>query len=125
MFQSLLKSILTISLILIFSSIIIAVLITLWVSLKGEEYCKFNEEISVFECGYDRRTNSRNHFSLRFFFVIILFLVFDIEILLLTPILIINLWYRFNRSVFLSSLLILIIFAGLLHEWKEGCLDWV
>jgi len=88
-------------------------------------YCTFRDEkSSPFECGFDPISSARIPFSTRFFLLAVIFLVFDIEIALIMPIpVLIN--YRLQFEVVLGScLFLLILFLGLLHEWREGSLDW-
>ena len=44
-----------------------------------------SEKVSVYECGFDPLGSSRTPFSVKFFLVGILFLVFDLEISFLFP----------------------------------------
>ena len=82
------------------------------------------EKRSPFECGFDPKSSARIPFSTRFFLLAVIFLVFDIEIALIIPLPIVisnNILYE----VILGGLIfLLILVVGLLHEWKEGSLDW-
>lgn len=82
------------------------------------------EKASPFECGFDRNSSSRLPFSLRFFLITIIFLIFDVEIVVLLPAV-----YRVNHSalvywILVFILFIFILFLGLVHEWKQGALNW-
>nr|YP_010988732.1 NADH dehydrogenase subunit 3 [Anaspides spinulae]WOR81089.1 NADH dehydrogenase subunit 3 [Anaspides spinulae] len=82
------------------------------------------EKTSPFECGFDPKGTARLPFSLRFFLIALIFLIFDVEITLLLPLPIILsssniLSWSLTSFVFLSILLL-----GLFHEWNQGALDW-
>jgi len=82
------------------------------------------EKSSPFECGFDPIKSSRLPFSLRFFLLAIIFLIFDVEIVLLFPVLIRIIWRLRFELVFGSFVFLLILVVGLFHEWNEGSLDW-
>nr|AXA45364.1 NADH dehydrogenase subunit 3 [Mitromorpha fischeri] len=82
------------------------------------------EKNSPFECGFDPIKSARLPFSMRFFLLAIIFLIFDIEIVLLFPILI---SVSYSMAVWTMSILfifLVILVVGLFHEWNEGSLDW-
>nr|ALO71174.1 NADH deshydrogenase subunit 3 [Sunius melanocephalus] len=82
------------------------------------------EKSSPFECGFDPKSNARMPFSLQFFLIAIIFLIFDVEITLLIP-LIMTLKISNILNFFLISLIfILILILGLYHEWNQGALKW-
>lgn len=82
------------------------------------------EKTSPFECGFDPKNNARVPFSLRFFILAIIFIVFDIEIVLLIPIPILNTLINTVQAEIAGILFLVILLLGLFHEWKEGSLNW-
>nr|YP_010324904.1 NADH dehydrogenase subunit 3 [Haemaphysalis danieli]UNO54033.1 NADH dehydrogenase subunit 3 [Haemaphysalis danieli] len=81
------------------------------------------EKLSPFECGFDPFSFSRVPFSLKFFFIGIIFLIFDVEIIIILPF---PLLMNFNYSLFMSFFVInVLIFFGLIYEWKLGMIDWL
>ena len=103
---------------LIFSSVIAIVLpIVIFTAafFLSARSSQDREKISPFECGFDPKRSARIPFSLRFFLLAVLFLVFDIEIVLLLPIPIsINVF--FISSAFSGLIFLIILIIGLLHE---------
>nr|AXS65516.1 NADH dehydrogenase subunit 3 [Cucujoidea sp. 44 KM-2017] len=83
------------------------------------------EKSSPFECGFDPKSNARLPFSLQFFLIAIIFLIFDVEITLLLPFIMIinytNMMMLFTLITFFSFILII----GLYHEWNQGALQWI
>lgn len=77
---------------------------------------------SIYECGFSPKYSARLPFSLRFFLLALLFLIFDVE---LTLVILFPLAY-FTKT-FLTSIVLfcLFLFIGLLHEWNEGRLRWI
>nr|QII69145.1 NADH dehydrogenase subunit 3 [Paradiplospinus antarcticus] len=83
-----------------------------------------HEKLSPYECGFDPFGSARLPFSLRFFLVAILFLLFDLEIALLLPLP----WGDQLPSPLLTflwaSALLALLTAGLIYEWLQGGLEW-
>nr|ANC65478.1 NADH dehydrogenase subunit 3 [Hirudo medicinalis] len=81
-----------------------------------------NQKLSPFECGFDNCNSARIPFSTRFFLLGIIFIIFDIEIVLLLPI---PLFMLSNNCILLLLFIMSLLFIGLIHEWNEGSLDWM
>nr|AXS66284.1 NADH dehydrogenase subunit 3 [Chrysomeloidea sp. 1 KM-2017] len=100
------------------------VILTTILNLVSKKSFSDREKSSPFECGFDPKSHSRLPFSLQFFLISIIFLIFDIEIAILLPMI-----YSMKTSSMLSFslttiLFILILLGGLIHEWKQGSLNW-
>nr|QYK91725.1 NADH dehydrogenase subunit 3 [Lymantria sinica] len=82
------------------------------------------EKSSPFECGFDPKSPARSPFSLHFFLITVIFLIFDVEIALIFPIIplfkMVSLLMWTNISIFF----ILILIIGLYHEWNQNMLNW-
>ncbi len=81
------------------------------------------EKGSPFECGFAPQSVSRNPFSVHFFLLSIIFLIFDIELILLFPYILKIRATPWTRFLFLLVLILLIY--GALLEWSQKILDWL
>nr|YP_009992019.1 NADH dehydrogenase subunit 3 [Asarcornis scutulata]QNN84945.1 NADH dehydrogenase subunit 3 [Asarcornis scutulata] len=83
-----------------------------------------SEKLSPYECGFDPLGSARLPFSIRFFLVAILFLLFDLEIALLLPLP----WAIQLQSPLLTltwtAAILLLLTLGLAYEWVQGGLEW-
>jgi NADH-quinone oxidoreductase subunit A len=76
-----------------------------------------------YECGITPTGDAREPFSVQFYLVALLFILFDIEAIFLYP------WALVYRDLrlfgFVEMLLyIIILLAGYVYLWKKGALDW-
>jgi NADH-quinone oxidoreductase subunit A len=78
---------------------------------------------TVFESGVDPVGDARKRFSVKFFLVALLFLIFDVETVFVIPwaVLFRQLgWFGFvEMAVFIGILLL-----GLFYVWRKGALEW-
>nr|WNZ34637.1 NADH dehydrogenase subunit 3 [Rhipicephalus microplus] len=104
-------------------TIIISLLLFLFFSL-GFPGKKAKEKNSPFECGFDPFSLSRVPFSLKFFFIGIIFLIFDVEIVVILPFPLMMMMknLHFTFYFFLINFMILL---GLLYELNYSMLDWM
>nr|AIM48780.1 NADH dehydrogenase subunit 3 [Ficedula narcissina]AIM48781.1 NADH dehydrogenase subunit 3 [Ficedula narcissina]AIM48782.1 NADH dehydrogenase subunit 3 [Ficedula narcissina]AIM48783.1 NADH dehydrogenase subunit 3 [Ficedula narcissina]AIM48784.1 NADH dehydrogenase subunit 3 [Ficedula narcissina] len=83
-----------------------------------------SEKLSPYECGFDPLGSARLPFSIRFFLVAILFLLFDLEIALLLPLPWATQLQSPTTTLIWTSALILLLTLGLVYEWIQGGLEW-
>jgi NADH-quinone oxidoreductase subunit A len=80
-------------------------------------------KLAPYECGINPIGTARERFSVKFYLVAMLFLLFDIEAVFLFPWAVV---YRELKLVgfFEMLLFILAILAGYIYVWKKGALEW-
>nr|YP_010568207.1 NADH dehydrogenase subunit 3 [Philentoma pyrhoptera]AEX65971.1 NADH dehydrogenase subunit 3 [Philentoma pyrhoptera]UZC57627.1 NADH dehydrogenase subunit 3 [Philentoma pyrhoptera] len=83
-----------------------------------------SEKLSPYECGFDPLGSARLPFSIRFFLVAILFLLFDLEIALLLPLPWATQLQNPTTTLTWTSTMILLLTLGLMYEWHQGGLEW-
>jgi len=76
-----------------------------------------------YECGITPTGSARERFSVKFYLVGMLFILFDIEAIFLYP------WAVVYRELKLFAFFEMLIFialvlAGFFYIWKKGALDW-
>nr|QJW34767.1 NADH dehydrogenase subunit 3 [Heros severus] len=82
------------------------------------------EKLSPYECGFDPLGSARLPFSIRFFLVAILFLLFDLEIALLLPLPWGDQLFNPAGTLLWASAVLILLTLGLIYEWTQGGLEW-
>ena len=78
---------------------------------------------SPYECGITPVGSARNRFSVKFYLVAMLFILFDIEAIFLYPWAVV--YRELKMFAFLEMLLfIALVLAGFFYIWKKGVLNW-
>nr|QIV24607.1 NADH dehydrogenase subunit 3 [Aesa media] len=104
-------------------ALILIMLITL-INLISKKTFSDREKSSPFECGFDPKAPARLPFSLQFFLIAVIFLIFDVEITLLLPMVITMTISNIFQYSLLVTFFLIILLAGLIHEWNQGALNW-
>nr|YP_002038852.1 NADH dehydrogenase subunit 3 [Tomistoma schlegelii]AER37425.1 NADH dehydrogenase subunit 3 [Tomistoma schlegelii]AER37427.1 NADH dehydrogenase subunit 3 [Tomistoma schlegelii]QOI74282.1 NADH dehydrogenase subunit 3 [Tomistoma schlegelii]CAH18637.1 NADH dehydrogenase subunit 3 [Tomistoma schlegelii] len=82
------------------------------------------EKLSPYECGFDPLGSARLPFSIRFFMIAILFLLFDLEIAILLPLAWALQLTNLIKATSWAIIIFLFMFIGLTYEWLQGGLEW-
>jgi NADH-quinone oxidoreductase subunit A len=80
-------------------------------------------KVAPYECGIDPVGTARERFSIKFYLIAMLFILFDIEAVFLYP------WAILYKKLGLFGLMemglfIVILFVGYIYVWKKGALEW-
>lgn len=81
------------------------------------------EKLKIYECGEDPEGSPWVKFNIRFYVVALIFLIFDVEVVLLFPWALSYKdfgWYGF----FVGIIFLIILGLGMAYEWRKGDLEW-
>src|SRR5512141_2659113 len=84
----------------------------------------FLTKLEAYECGIKAASNSRGRYTVRFYIIAILFVIFDVETIFLFP------WaVRYHTlgwfGVAEVFVFLAILIVGYIWAWKKGALEWV
>jgi NADH-quinone oxidoreductase subunit A len=99
--------------------IMLLILITRLVSPRNFDF----EKLSAYECGFETFITTRIKFNISFISLAILYLIFDIELVLLIPWVLCHNSLPFFSFIVICFFMFLILF-GFMYEWLSGSLDW-
>jgi NADH-quinone oxidoreductase subunit A len=81
------------------------------------------QKMTPYECGMDPVGQARSPFSVKFYIIAMLFIIFDIEAVFLYP------WAVIFRDLKIFGLaemavFVAILLVGFIYLWKKGALEW-
>jgi len=87
------------------------------------------EKNKTYECGEEPVGSGWLNFNARFYLIAILFIIFDVEIVLVFPV-VVRFRYHLLQGNGLTAFIDLFVFAsvlflGLVYAWKNGYLEWL
>ena len=84
------------------------------------------EKLMPYECGIDPVGDARKRFSVKFFIVAMLFIVFDVEAVFLYPwAIVFRQFNQFKGFVFFEMVVFVgILMVGFIYVWRKGALEW-
>ena len=86
---------------------------------------KYNKvKLEPYECGIEPLTDARDRYSIRYYLVAMLFVIFDVETVFMFP------WAVIFNKLALFGLIEMIVFifilvVGYYYAWQKGALEWV
>ena len=80
-------------------------------------------KLAPYECGIVPTTDARQRFSVKFYLVAMVFILFDVEVVFLYPWAVI--FHELRLFGFVEMMLfLLLVLPGFVYLWKKGILDW-
>lgn len=82
-----------------------------------------SEKLSTYESGMEPVRTARERFSVKFYLVAMLFIIFDLEIIFLYP------WAVVFRELEAAGIVgmgvfLVVLIIGFLYEWRKGAMEW-
>ena len=85
---------------------------------------KYNKvKLDPYECGIEPATDARDRYSIRYYLVAMLFVIFDVETVFMFP------WAVILEKLGMFGLIEMMVFlfilvVGFVYAWKKGALEW-
>ena len=85
---------------------------------------KYNKvKLEPYECGIEPQTDARDRYSVRYYLVAMLFVIFDVETVFMFP------WAVIFDKLLLFGLIEMLVFifilvVGYYYAWQKGALEW-
>ena len=85
---------------------------------------KYNKvKLEPYECGIEPQTDARDRYSIRYYLVAMLFVIFDVETVFMFP------WAVIFNKLLLFGLIEMLVFifilvVGYYYAWQKGALEW-
>jgi NADH-quinone oxidoreductase subunit A len=81
------------------------------------------EKLTTYECGENPEGSPWVKFNIRFYVVALIFLIFDVEVVLLLP------WALVFKELgivgyLIGAIFLILLGVGMAYEWKKGDLEW-
>ncbi len=89
--------------------------------IHAEKYNKV--KLEPYECGIEPKTDARDRYSIRYYLVAMLFVIFDVETVFMFP------WAVIFSKLRLFGLVEMMVFifilvVGYYYAWQKGALEW-
>jgi NADH-quinone oxidoreductase subunit A len=94
--------------------------------LLGQRAAKNRIKDSAYECGIKAEGLVHTRFSVKFYVTVMLFILFDIEVVFLIPLCFVYRDFLANHIAILGPMLffLLVLVLGLFYEVRKGALEW-
>ena len=81
-------------------------------------------KLEPYECGIETSTDARGRYSVRYYLIAMLFVIFDVETVFMFP------WAVIMDELALFGLIEMLVFLfilvlGYVYAWRKGALEWV
>ncbi len=98
----------------------VALLLVAW-AIQSSRYNKV--KLEPYECGIEPLTDARDRYSVRYYLVAMLFVIFDVETVFMFP------WAVIMDQLALFGLIEMMVFlfilvVGYAYAWRRGALEW-
>ncbi len=86
-------------------------------------------KLMTYECGEPASGSAWVNFNVRFYFIALIFIIFEVEIAFIFPVAVVfREWLQNDAGLFAFAAIAvftLIVFLGLIYDWCKGDLEWV